>query len=129
VIFMHRSRLYGIFIDTPTGEADASAAFWSAALGAPATPDAAEPEFTMLPGALPALVLGVQAVDDAPRYHVDIETDDVAAEVARLAALGAVEVARWLDTHVLRAPGGHLLCVIPAHSPPEEFAAHARTWP
>jgi hypothetical protein len=129
VIFMHRSRLYGIFVDAPAAEADATAAFWSSALGAPAVPDPAEPEFTMLPGALPALVLGVQAVDDAARYHVDIETDDVDAEVARLSTLGAVEVARWLDCHVLRAPGGHLLCVIPTHSPPERFAAHARTWP
>jgi hypothetical protein len=63
------------------------------------------------------LVTAIQAVDDEPRYHVDIETDDVAAETARLAALGAVELRRWLDCRILRAPGGgHLLCVIPLHS-------------
>ena len=83
----------------------------------------------MLTGALPELVAGVQSVDAAARYHVDIETDDVDAEVARLAALGAVEVARWLDCHVLRAPGGHLLCVVPVHSAPDLFTAHARVWP
>jgi hypothetical protein len=30
---------------------------------------------------------------------------------------------------VLRAPGGHLLCVIPVHSDPGAFAAQATTWP
>ena len=125
---MHRSRLYGIFIDTPVSEAPRAAAFWSAALGAPAEVEPGEEQFTMLTGALPKLVAGVQAVDDAARYHVDIETDDLDAEVSRLLALGAVRVSRWLDCHVLRAPGGHLLCVVPIHSDPEFFAAHARTW-
>jgi hypothetical protein len=82
----------------------------------------------VLAGALPDLVLGVQAVADTPRYHVDIETDDVDAEVAQLLILGATEVSRWLDCHVLRAPGGHLLCVIPVHSNEETFLAHAQTW-
>ncbi|MCA2227752.1 VOC family protein [Nonomuraea aurantiaca] len=31
---------------------------------------------------------------DAPRFHVDIETDDVEAETRRLLALGASEVAQ-----------------------------------
>jgi glyoxalase superfamily protein len=126
---VHRSRLYGIFIDTPAPQAGAAADFWSAVLGAPARPVAGEEQFTALDGALPGLVVDVQAVDDAPRYHVDIETDDVAAEVARLTALGAEPVSRWLDCHTLRAPGGHLLCVVPVHSDPEVFAASARTWP
>ena len=47
-----------------------------------------EAQFTSLPGAFPGLVTAIQAVDDEPRYHVDIETDDVAAETARLVALG-----------------------------------------
>jgi hypothetical protein len=126
---MHRSRLYGIFIDTPTGEASEATAFWSAALGAPARVVAGEEHFTMLTGALPKLVVGVQAVDDTPRYHLDIETDDVDAEVGRLLALGATEISRWLDCHVLRAPGGHLLCVIPVHSDQDFFATHTQTWP
>ncbi|MEO6085062.1 MAG: VOC family protein [Umezawaea sp.] len=126
---MHRSRLFGIFIDTPAAQAGAAAGFWSAALGATARPVAGEEQFTALDGALPGLVVDVQAIDDAPRYHVDIETDDVAAEVARLTALGAEPVSRWLDCHTLRAPGGHLLCVVPVHSDPETFAGSARTWP
>lgn len=61
-------------------------------------------------------------------FGVFMETDDVDAEVARLLALGAVEVSRWLDCHVLRAPGGHLLCVIPVHSDVDTFLARAQTW-
>ena len=126
---MHRSRVYALIIDTPRAEADDAAAFWSAALGAEARPLPDEPQFTSLRGALPGLVAAVQAVDDAPRYHIDIETDDVEAETARLIGLGATQVARWLECRVLRAPGGHLLCVLPVESAPEVFDAEARSWP
>ncbi|WP_306205125.1 VOC family protein [Actinoplanes sp. RD1] len=126
---MHRSRLYGLFLDTP--DADAAGAFWSGVFGTPAAPDPHEPQFRMLAGAFPGLAVGVQQIGpgDEPRYHVDIETDDIDAETARLTALGAVEINRWLDCHILRAPGGHLLCVIPVHSDPALFDAEARTWP
>ncbi len=125
---MHRSRLSTLLIDAPVDEAGAAAAFWSAALGVPARRVPDEEQFTSLPGALPGLVLAVQAVDDRARYHVDIETDDVDAETARLLALGAVEVDRWLECRILRVPGGHLMCVIPLHSDPETFARHATVW-
>lgn len=82
----------------------------------------------MLPDVLPDLVVAVQAVDDAPRYHLDVETDDVDAETARLVALGAVPVAAWQGCRTLRAPGGLLLCVIPQHSDDETFRRLARVW-
>ena len=126
---MHQSRVYALLIDTPEAEAAPAAAFWSAALGATARPVPQEPQFTRLHQALPGLVTVIQAVDDAPRYHLDIETDNVEAETARLLALGAVQVSQWLECHVLRAPGGHLLCVIPVHSDPAAFKAQATTWP
>ena len=126
---MHRSRLVGILIDTPAAEAGAAADFWSAALGVPARPAPGEEQFTVLAGAAPGLFTVIQSVDDAPRYHLDIETDDLAAEVARLTALGAEPVSSWQEAHTLRAPGGHLLCVVPVHSDPKTFADSARTWP
>ncbi len=129
VVAMHRSRVYALLIDAPEAEADQAAAFWSAALGTTARPVPGEEQFTSLRGALPGLVAAVQAVDDAPRFHLDIETDDVEAETARLLALGATEVSRWLECRVLRAPGGHLLCVLPVHSDAELFEAQANTWP
>lgn len=125
---MHRSRISVVLIDVPRDEVAAATSFWSAALGVPAQPVPDEEQFTSLRGALPGLDLAIQAVDDQARYHIDIETDDVAAETARLIGLGAVEINRWLDCHILRAPGGHLLCVIPQHSDPELFDREARTF-
>ena len=126
---MHQSRVYALLIDTPEAEAAQAAAFWSAALGGTIRPVPADPQFTVLDEALPGLAAVVQAIDGAPRYHLDIETDDLEAETARLLALGAVQVAQWLECHVLRAPGGHLVCVIPVHSDPDAFKAQATTWP
>ncbi|PWR04896.1 glyoxalase/bleomycin resistance/dioxygenase family protein [Micromonospora acroterricola] len=126
---MHRSRVCALLIDAPEAEAGRAAEFWSAALGVSTTSDPTEPQFIGLHGALPGLVTAVQAVDDAPRFHLDIESDDVAAETERLIALGATEVSRWLECRILRVPGGHLVCVLPVSSPPEVFAAQARTWP
>ncbi|WP_405862166.1 glyoxalase/bleomycin resistance/dioxygenase family protein [Streptomyces sp. NBC_01515] len=126
---MHRSRVYALLIDTPGPEAAAAAAFWSAALGTPAEPVPGEEQFTTLHEAIPGLVTAIQSVDDLnPRFHIDIETDDVEAETTRLLTLGATETARWLECRVLRAPGGHLLCVLPVHSDPEVFNTRARTW-
>lgn len=126
---MHRSRVFALLIDTPGPEAAAAAAFWSAALGAPAGPAPGEEQFTTLHGAIPGLVTAVQSIDDpTPRFHIDIETDDVEAETARLLTLGATQIARWLECRILRAPGGHLLCVLPVHSAPEVFDAQARDW-
>ncbi|MBF8188602.1 glyoxalase/bleomycin resistance/dioxygenase family protein [Nonomuraea sp. K274] len=124
---MHRSRLYALLIDTPAPEAAEASAFWAAALGATATPLPSYEQFTSLHGAVPGFDVAVQAVDDAPRMHIDIETDDVEAEVARLVALGAKEVAQWQECRTLRAPGGHLLCVLPVES--DRFEAEAKTWP
>ena len=124
---MHRSRLSTILIDT--AEADEAAAFWSSALGVPARPVAGEEQFISLPGALPGLVTAVQRLDEGEaRIHVDIETDDVDAETERLLALGATEVSGWLECRTLRVPGGHIVCVIPLHSDPDEFAAAANVW-
>ena len=91
-------------------------------------PRGAIDQYTGLSGAIPGLHTVIQAVDDSPRYHLDIENDDLAAEPARLTALGAEPVSRWEDAFVLRAPGGHLLCVVPLHADPETFASSARTW-
>ncbi len=126
---MHRSRLYGVFVDAPLADAADAVRFWAGALGATPAPQAPGDPFTALTGATSGdVVFEVQAVDDAPRYHVDIETDDVPAEAARLVGLGAVEVHRYDAYRVLRAPGGHLLCVVPVQSDPALFDRDADTW-
>ncbi|GAA4938700.1 VOC family protein [Actinoplanes utahensis] len=126
---MHRSRLFGLFIDTPAADTPAAAKFWAGAFGTTAQPVPGEEEFIALHDAFPGLAVDVQAVDDAPRYHLDIESDDVAAEAARLLSLGATLVADHGGHQTLRAPGGHLLCVVPIQSDPRLFDAEARSWP
>jgi len=125
---VHRSRVSTLLIDTPVKDAPRAAAFWSAVTGSPLTSTAGEPQFTGLRDAVPGLVIAVQAVDDPARYHLDIETDDVAAEVVRLVGLGASEVSTWEGCHTLRTPGGHLVCVIPVHSDTAEFLDHSHPW-
>ncbi|GIF03257.1 hypothetical protein Asi03nite_07950 [Actinoplanes siamensis] len=121
--------MYGIFIDTPAGEADAAITFWAAALGGSSRQVPGEPAFTQITGAVPGLAVDVQSIGDQARYHVDIETDDVEAEAARLLRLGAVLVTDHGGHKILRAPGGHLLCVVPVQSAEHFFAIEAEVWP
>jgi predicted enzyme related to lactoylglutathione lyase len=125
---MHRSRVSTFLIDTHRDDVEAATTFWSKALGVRTSSPDGEPQFISLHDAVPGYVTAIQSVDDEPRYHLDIETDDVPAEVARLTDLGAVEVAGWQGCHTLRAPSGHLLCVIPVHSTQQYFEQHATVW-
>jgi hypothetical protein len=68
-------------------------------------------------------------VDRDETFHLDIESDDVAAEIVRLLALGATRVSGDDTFSTLLAPGGHLLCVVPVQSDPALFEAEARRWP
>lgn len=112
----HRSRLAGFIIDCEGGSLEGSARFWSQALGmAIVDPDSGGiglyAEFGDAPG---GLHVEVQKVDHPSRVHLDIEADDVEAEVARLEKLGATRIAlvrgRWW---VMQAPTGQRLCVVP----------------
>lgn len=123
---MHRVLLHEAVIDVPSGLVDATRDFWSAALAA--TPHRLDgyTEFTDLQHAASLAALGIQDIGDGPaRVHLDIETDDLEAEVARLVGLGAREVARPHSWVVLADPAGLLFCVLPQHSP--DFESHART--
>jgi Glyoxalase-like domain len=69
----------------------------------------------------------VQIVEHPSRVHLDIETDDIEAEVARLEKLGAKriqQVSRWW---VMEAPTGQRFCVVRADSP--DFERLASDWP
>ena len=112
----HRSRLAGFIIDCQTDDLDTAARFWSAALGLAVTdPDQGGlglyAELADGPG---QLHIEVQKVDHSSRVHLDIETDDLEAEVRRLEQLGARRVAfvreRWW---VMQAPTGQRFCVVP----------------
>jgi predicted enzyme related to lactoylglutathione lyase len=112
----HRSRLAGFIIDCKQGTLADSAEFWSQALGLPI---ADEDEgnlgiYAPLEDGPGGLHIEVQKVAHPSRVHLDIETDDMEAEVARLEKLGAKRLEfvreRWW---VMEAPTGHRFCVVP----------------
>jgi predicted enzyme related to lactoylglutathione lyase len=125
---MHRSKLSGFIIDCEARSPSAAADFWSAALGMPRRnlPGAEGEKYVRLLDEQHGLHIEVQAVDHASRVHLDIETDDIEAEVARLTALGARAVARVSSWCVMEAPTGQRFCVVRPTS--AEFAARANRW-
>lgn len=125
---MHRSRVSGFIIDCQTTDLAGAARFWSAALGMPtqALPGTEGEKYARLVDPRQEIDVEVQLVDHASRVHLDIEADDVEAEVQRLVALGARRVHPIKTWWVLEAPTGQRFCVVRAHSP--GFAERANVW-
>lgn len=109
---MHRSRLAGFIVDCQHTDPEAAAAFWGAALGMP--PGPREGEYQVLDATARDLHVEVQKVAHPSRVHLDIESDDVDAEVLRLEALGARRVEQRHTWWVLEAPTGQRFCVVRA---------------
>jgi Glyoxalase-like domain len=125
---MHRILLREVVIDAPDETFAATRDFWAAALLTRARLVEDYPEFTALEDPAALSVVGLQNIrEDQARFHLDLETDDVAAEVARLIGLGAEEVSHGRTWVVLRDPAGLLLCVVPAESP--DFPERSRLVP
>ncbi|MDX3104810.1 VOC family protein [Nonomuraea angiospora] len=111
----HYSRLYKVVIDVPEGDHDKEVTFWQEATGQTLTQFERYPEYhgASLPGDVFALL--VQRLGTGPaRVHLDIHTDDLEAETARLEALGARRL-RLVNDHwcVMEDPAGLPFCVIP----------------
>ena len=125
---MHKSRLGTIVIDCQTERLDDAAAFWSAALGRSAArfDDPNVANYRDLTGPDSEVKVLVQAVSHPSRVHIDIESDDVEAEVGRLEALGARRVSFVKTWWVMEAPSGHYFCVVPVQS--DDFLAQAHVW-
>jgi hypothetical protein len=110
---MHRSRLAGFIIDCEDTEPERAAVFWSAALGM--TSLGADGEtYVRLDATARDLVVEVQSVPHPSRVHLDIEADDVEAEVKRLEQLGARRVEQIRTWQVMEAPTGQRFCVVRA---------------
>ena len=86
---MHKSRLGAVIIDCRGQDMAADTAFWSKALGRPVDEANSDDRYVSLAGLDEELNVLVQRVEHASRVHLDIETDDIPAEVARLEKLGA----------------------------------------
>jgi predicted enzyme related to lactoylglutathione lyase len=127
---MHKSRLAGFIIDCQTDDLASAATFWSQALGMDQiekpTDEPAPEKYVHLKNRENHLDVEVQKVPHPSRVHLDIETDDIAAEVARLEKLGAKVVEKIETWVVMEAPTGQRFCVVRARQ--EGFAAGANSW-
>jgi Glyoxalase-like domain len=125
---MHHSRLCAVLIDCNTSDVDEAALFWSQALGRAI--DSKHPgsrdNYRMLETAPDELIVQVQRVDHQSRAHVDIGTDHIPAEVARLEQLGAKVVDRLQRWVVMQAPTGQRFCVVRVQRP--GFPKNANRW-
>lgn len=125
----HRSKLCGFIIDCRTDDLGAAADFWSRALGMEtrALPAEEGEKYVRLVDRNSELHIEVQKVGHASRVHLDIEADDIEAEVRRLEALGARRVQQVHTWVVMEAPTGQRFCVVRKSSP--GFDAQANQWP
>lgn len=131
----HRSRVCQFVIDVD--DLDPGIEFWSAALGATEEPLSKQSRHIYRRLRLPDSDIRVllQRTDDKKvskeRMHIDLETDDVEAEVQRLEALGATrwdhQQERGHDFWVLRDPWANEFCVLEAEFP--ELLARRQPWP
>ena len=125
---MHKSKLAGFIIDCQTTDLDRAADFWGGALGMPvrALPPGEGEIYKTLEDSSHGLQIEVQAVTHPSRVHLDIESDDVEAEVQRLEKLGATRIELVRTWWVMEAPTGQRFCVIRATS--KDFDAKASEW-
>ena len=126
---MHKSKLAGFIIDCQTADLDGAADFWGSALGMQvrALPPGEGEIYKKLEDPKHGLAIEVQKVSHPSRVHLDIETDDIAAEVRRLEKLGARRIEEIRTWWVMEAPTGQRFCVIRASS--KDFEAKATVWP
>jgi predicted enzyme related to lactoylglutathione lyase len=117
-----------VLIDCKTADVDEAARFWGEALGRKVDKDhpGSRGNYRMLATQPDEPIVQVQRVDHESRVHLDIETDDIQAEVARLERLGAKVVSRPERWVVMEAPTGQRFCVVRAQRP--GFPKNATSW-
>ena len=125
---MHKSRLGALIIDCQSDDLVTHANVGVVALGS-------EPEksgeqlnqkYIRLNGGQGEVKVILQSVEHPSRVHIDIETDNIDAEVNRLKGLGAVVVDRLQKWVVMEAPSGHRFCIIgPVRN---DFDENATRW-
>ena len=116
---MHHSRLCALLIDCKVGDIDEAARFWSEALGRSVDPDhpGTRGDYRMLETPTDEPMVQLQRVAHESRVHIDIESDDIPAEVARLEKLGAKVVDRLERWVVMQSPSGQRFCVVRVQRP------------
>jgi catechol 2,3-dioxygenase-like lactoylglutathione lyase family enzyme len=125
---MHQSRLCAVLIDCNASDLDEAARFWAAALGRPVDLNhpSSRSNYPMLETPPDEPIVEIQRVSHESRVHIDIETDDIPAEVARLETLGARVVDRLERWVVMQAPTGQRFCIVRVQRP--GFPKNANRW-
>jgi Glyoxalase-like domain len=126
---MHKSKLAGFIIDCQSDDLIDAADFWGGALGMPVRelPGDEGQLYKRLDDSQHGLDIEVQKVSHPSRVHLDIESDDIEAEVRRLEELGAKRIQAIHTWWVMEAPTGQRFCVVRAAS--KKFAELATEWP
>ena len=109
----HQSRVCAILFDVGSDSYESACQFWAGALGRELKFDPTE-RYTALRGELDYLVQNTEPGREG--MHIDIETNDVEAEVARLERLGARKREKVKDWWVMVSPGGLPFRVVPVQS-------------
>jgi predicted enzyme related to lactoylglutathione lyase len=114
-------------IDCLDDQFEASLRFWAQALGQPlARKPAKNQRYVTLGKTEGPLYVRLQRVNSDPGYHLDIESNDPAAEVNRLEKHGARHKRRVKRWWVAEDPSGNAFCVIRPES--GEFPRNAHRW-
>jgi len=118
---MHKSRIAALVLDSKVDDIEEANVFWEQALGLGSVRSNEEwssryPHVNS-PKNQPHIL--IQKTTDESRIRLDIETNDVIAEVERLQAIGAQVIEILARSIVMQAPTGHLFCVV--HPQREDF--------
>lgn len=119
----HKSRVCAVVFDVDSSSYEDAAKFWACALGRQLKFDSSK-RYTGLPGDLACLIQNANPGSEG--VHIDIETDDVEAEVARLERLGAKKREKVKGWWVMVSPGDHPFCVVPVQS--KQWPSGAVEW-
>lgn len=127
---MHKSRLAAFVIDNKVDDIEEANTFWESALGLQCKRSNEDwsDRYSSLQTESHEPHLLIQKVLHQSRIHLDIETDNIDAEVQRLEKLGAKVVeakARWV---VMEAPTGHRFCVVSPQRSDFDSALNTNHW-
>ena len=119
----HKSKVCAILFDVSASSYAEASKFWADALGRELDFDPGK-KYTVLKGETAFLIQ--KANSGSEGVHIDIETDDVEAEVTRLEKLGATRREKVQDWWVMVSPGNHPYCVVPVQS--KDWPKGANEW-
>jgi len=112
--FMHKSRLAALVLDSKVDDIEEANKFWEQALGLKCVRSNEEwsSKYSHLNSPTDQPHILIQKTTHESRVHLDIETDNISAEVERLKTLDAKVVETFERWVVMEAPTGHRFCVV-----------------